>query len=71
MSHINSLIYLLNSNYRAFGRAHTSTTPQWNWHSIITCKQHVHSPKFFTACHNWFSQVHFQISDQSTTRLSV
>jgi len=39
--------------------------------SIITSQQLVHWRNFPTMCWNWFSQLHFHFSHQSTTGLSI
>jgi len=52
-------------------RGHTTATIHWNWHSVVTGNQQVYIPTFFALRRNWFSQLHFYFSHQSTLTESL
>jgi len=52
-------------------RTHISATPHRNRHSLVTAEQQVHRPNFLALRRNWFSQLHFHFSNQTTSGLSV
>ena len=57
----------------ALDTAHTSATPHWNRHSVVTVE---HSSRhigldFIGLCRNWLSQLHFRFSHQSISGLST
>jgi len=58
---------LATSNQTVLGRAHIIATPHGNRHSVVTGAQDVYIGLNFSALRrNWFSQLYFRCSHQST-----